>query len=116
VTIVAIDGPAGAGKSSAALRLAERLGYTLIDTGALYRAVALAAREQGVSWEDGEALGAVASSLELRFGPVTGGRPPLLIDGRSAPRCSRCSAGWGVTATWCSRAATSAPWCSPTRT
>lgn len=81
MTIVAIDGPAGAGKSSAALRLAERLGYTLIDTGALYRAVALAAREQGVSWEDGEALGAVASSLELRFGPVTGGRPPLLIDG-----------------------------------
>ena len=53
MTIVAIDGPAGAGKSSAALRLAERLGYTLIDTGALYRAVALAAREQGVSWEDG---------------------------------------------------------------
>jgi len=82
VTIVAIDGPAGAGKSSAARMLAERLGYTLIDTGALYRAVALAAKERGVSWDDGDALGQLAAGLELRFGPVTDGRPPLLLDGQ----------------------------------
>lgn len=81
--IVAIDGPAGAGKSTAARLLAERLGYVLIDTGALYRAVALAAKERGVSWDDGEGLGRLAAGLELRFVPPTarGGRPPLLLDG-----------------------------------
>ncbi len=47
--VVAIDGPAGAGKSTGARRLAERIGFVLVDTGALYRAVALAARERGVA-------------------------------------------------------------------
>lgn len=80
--IVAIDGPAGAGKSTAARMLAERLGFTLIDTGALYRAVALVAKERGVSWEDGLALGTLAGLLSLEFGAVgPGGRPPLFIDG-----------------------------------
>lgn len=80
--IVAIDGPAGAGKSTAARMLAERLGFVLIDTGALYRAVALAATERGVSWEDAEALGQLAEGLELRFGRVgPGGRPPLFVNG-----------------------------------
>ena len=80
--VIAIDGPAGAGKSTAARRLAKRLGYVLIDTGALYRAVALAAREGGVSWDDGAALGRLADRLELRFGEVRGeGRPPLFVDG-----------------------------------
>lgn len=80
--IVAIDGPAGAGKSTAAKLLAKRLGYVLIDTGALYRAVALAAKEQGVDWDDGDALGALAGSLDLRFGVVEGdARPPLFVDG-----------------------------------
>ncbi|MCB9591387.1 MAG: (d)CMP kinase [Sandaracinaceae bacterium] len=80
--IVAIDGPAGAGKSTAARLLAERLGYVLIDTGALYRAVALAAKERGIAWDDAEALGALTASLELRFEPPeAGARPPLLVDG-----------------------------------
>lgn len=50
--VVAIDGPAGAGKSTVARRLAQRLGFTLVDTGALYRAVALASRRAGVAWDD----------------------------------------------------------------
>jgi len=81
--IVAIDGPAGAGKSTCARRLAHRLGYVLIDTGALYRAVALAANERGVSWDDAEALGALAGELDLRFltPKEEGGRPPILLDG-----------------------------------
>ena len=58
--VVAIDGPAGAGKSTAARRLAERLGFTLVDTGALYRAVALASRRAGVAWDDDQAVTAVA--------------------------------------------------------
>ena len=80
--IVAIDGPAGSGKSTAARRLAERCGYVLIDTGALYRAVALVAKERGVGWDDADALGALASTLELSFGNASeGGRPPLYVDG-----------------------------------
>jgi cytidylate kinase len=65
--IVAIDGPAGAGKSTISRKLAETLGYTLVDTGALYRAVALTASRRSVDFNDGPALGALASSLALSF-------------------------------------------------
>lgn len=61
--IVAIDGPAGAGKSTVARRLATRLGFVLLDTGALYRAVALAARRAGVAWEDEPGVVTVARGL-----------------------------------------------------
>jgi cytidylate kinase len=54
--IVAIDGPAGAGKSTVARQLAKRLGFEMIDTGAIYRSVALAARRAGIAWDDDEAL------------------------------------------------------------
>jgi cytidylate kinase len=75
--VVAIDGPAGAGKTTVSKRLAERLGYTRVDTGALYRALALAAKERGVPWSEGEALGALARSIDLGF---QGQR--VTIDGR----------------------------------
>ena len=61
--IVAIDGPAGAGKSTVARRLADALGFVLVDTGAMYRAVALAAECAGIAWSDGPKLGALAASL-----------------------------------------------------
>ena len=54
--IVAIDGPAGAGKSTVARQLARRLGFTIIDTGAIYRSVALAAQREGIAWEDDTGL------------------------------------------------------------
>jgi len=63
--IVAIDGPAGAGKSTVARRLADTLGFVLVDTGAMYRAVALAAARAGSSWDDEEAVGELAQSLVL---------------------------------------------------
>ena len=50
--VVAIDGPAGAGKSTVAKGVARALGYTLVDTGSLYRAVALVARNRGVAFDD----------------------------------------------------------------
>src|SRR6266540_6740759 len=65
--IVAIDGPAGAGKSTAARLLAARLGYTLLDTGAIYRVMALRARQAGVAWDDGPGVAAFADGLELSF-------------------------------------------------
>ena len=55
--IVTIDGPAGAGKSSAARRLARRLGFRFLDTGAMYRAVALAGNRRGVDWGDARRAG-----------------------------------------------------------
>lgn len=66
---VAIDGPAGAGKSTVARGLAERLGYMLLDTGALYRTVALAAQREGISLDDRGAIGAVADRV-VREGTI----------------------------------------------
>jgi cytidylate kinase len=65
--VVAIDGPAGAGKSTTARLLAARLGYDLLDTGAIYRVMALLARRAGVDWADGPAVAALADGLDLKF-------------------------------------------------
>jgi len=64
--IVAIDGPAGAGKSTVARRLADALAFVLVDTGAMYRAVALAAKRGGIAWSDGPRLGELAHGLVAR--------------------------------------------------
>jgi CMP/dCMP kinase len=75
--VITIDGPAGAGKSTVAAALARRLGFTLIDTGALYRGLAWAAREAGVPIEDGPALRALLDRTSVR---LDSGR--VLVDGR----------------------------------
>ncbi len=80
--VIAIDGPAGVGKSTTARVLAQRLGYTLVDTGALYRGVALAARDRGVSWDDETAVVALADETELAFASQDDGTPRLLLDGK----------------------------------
>ena len=80
--VIAIDGPAGVGKSTTARALAQRLGYTLVDTGALYRGVALAARDRGVSWEDEAAVVAIGDEAELGFASQEDGTPRLLINGQ----------------------------------
>jgi cytidylate kinase len=65
--IVAIDGPAGAGKSTVARRLAERLGFRYLDTGAMYRALTWLALERGVPLDDAAALGALAREHPISF-------------------------------------------------
>jgi cytidylate kinase len=65
--VIAIDGPAGAGKSTVARGVAGALGFTYLDSGAMYRAVALAALERGVDPEDGERLGELAWDLDIDF-------------------------------------------------
>jgi cytidylate kinase len=65
--IVTLDGPAGAGKSTTARALAARLGWCYLDTGAMYRTVALAALEEGLSLEDEPRLAALAESLAIQF-------------------------------------------------
>ncbi|MCC7085390.1 MAG: (d)CMP kinase [Pirellulales bacterium] len=65
--IVTLDGPAGAGKSTAARGLAKRLGFRFLDTGAMYRAVALAAANAGLDWNDSDALAALARRLKIEL-------------------------------------------------
>ena len=65
--IVTIDGPAGAGKSTAARALAQRLGFRFLDTGAMYRAVVWAAQNQGHDWRDAAALVGLAESLSIEL-------------------------------------------------
>ena len=80
--IIAIDGPAGSGKSTVARGLAGRLGFTYLDSGAMYRAVTLAALDRAVELADGEALGRLAagSDIELRERETDGVQ--VLLDGR----------------------------------
>jgi cytidylate kinase len=67
--VVAIDGPSGAGKSTIAKRLAERLGFTYIDTGAMYRAVALWGQRQNVAMEDMHRMEQLALAAEIELAP-----------------------------------------------
>jgi cytidylate kinase len=66
--IVAIDGPAGAGKSSVARALATRLGFKYLDTGAMYRALTWLALHEGVPLDDGPGLGSLAAASPVDFG------------------------------------------------
>lgn len=73
--IVAIDGPAGAGKSTISRMLADRCGCTYLDTGAMYRTVTLLAMEQGIAASDSDDLGLLSRNLEIGFQPGPGGVP-----------------------------------------
>lgn len=77
--IITIDGPAGSGKSTISRILARKIGYSYLDTGAMYRAVALEAKRKGVDFHDGKGLGILCSSLNLRF-DKDGDPPKLLLD------------------------------------
>ena len=77
--IVAIDGPAGAGKSTASKLLARRLGFALVDTGAIYRTVALAATRRGIALDDDPALGNLLPTLNIRF-EIAGDENKVFLD------------------------------------
>jgi cytidylate kinase len=79
--IIAIDGPAGAGKSTIASRLARNLGYVNLESGAMYRALALKAIDKDISFDDEGALVKLAQESQIRLAPTLGGNRTLL-DGR----------------------------------
>ena len=86
--IIAIDGPSGAGKSTVAKAVAKRLGFSCLDTGAMYRAVAVAALAQGVALDDADALGELARTCVISFGHVAGDPIPkqVFLDGEEVTR------------------------------
>ena len=87
--VIAIDGPSGTGKSTVAQKLAARLGYGYVESGAMYRAVALLALETGANWNDGAMLGRLAVEADIRFElqGATGNR--LLLNGRDVTEAVR---------------------------
>lgn len=90
--IITIDGPAGAGKSSVAKALARRLGFRFLDTGAMYRAVALAGLRRGLDWDMPQDLAHLAAKLDLK---VAGDR--ILLDGEDVSETVRTSEVTAVT-------------------
>lgn len=83
--IVAIDGPAGSGKSTIASALAKRFGFEKLDTGAMYRAVAFAAQDRGIDLDDEDAVTALAHEVTIRFAPGEG-MSRITVDGRDVSR------------------------------
>ena len=86
--LVAIDGPAGAGKSTVARSLAERLGWRFLDTGAMYRAVTLKALRSGVSPVDAESMARLADAAEIELRSV-GGVHKVFLDGEDVSAAIR---------------------------
>jgi cytidylate kinase len=80
IPVITVDGPSGSGKGTVAMRLAQDLGWHFLDSGALYRLVAVAAMDRGIAPEDEGALGAVAASLDVSFG-LSGDGMVILLDG-----------------------------------
>lgn len=83
VPVVTIDGPSGSGKGSICQLLARHLGWHLLDSGALYRIVGLAAEKAGVSLDDSKALASLAANLDVKFRPGDLGEPAaVILDGQ----------------------------------
>jgi len=83
IRVVAIDGPAGSGKSTVARGVADALGLEVLDTGAMYRAVTLLAMERGLDLEDGDAIAAAAEQAVMEIGSPAGS---VRLDGREVSR------------------------------
>ena len=82
VPIITIDGPSGSGKGTIARRVAERLGWHLLDSGALYRLVAYAGQQKGLDFQDEAGFAAVARNLDVRFGTDPQGHEQIWLEGK----------------------------------
>lgn len=86
VPVLTIDGPSGSGKGTVSRAVARALGWGLLDSGALYRLVALAARQAGVSLEDAAGLSKLARELDIRFDSGPAGEETVRLGGREVTR------------------------------
>ena len=86
IPILTIDGPSGSGKGTISRAVAERLGWHYLDSGALYRAVGLAAAWEGVDLSDAEAVAQCARRTEIRFETQSAGEPHVIVNGKDATR------------------------------
>lgn len=86
--IIAIDGPVAAGKTTLSKHLADRVGFSLLDTGAIYRAVAVASRRQDIDWSDEPSVATVASQLRIEFRWIDGTNQ-VLIEGEDVTEAIR---------------------------
>lgn len=99
VPVIAIDGPSGSGKGTIARRVANALGWHLLDSGALYRLVALAAERRGIGLADTEALAGVAADLNVRFGTGADQDEEIWLDDELVTEAARTEeAGAGASA------------------
>jgi CMP/dCMP kinase len=86
VPVMTIDGPSGSGKGTVSRAAAQALGWGLLDSGALYRLVALAGRQAGVDLENGAGLARIAKQFAIRFGSNPAGGEIVWLDGRDVSR------------------------------
>ena len=89
VPVITIDGPSGSGKGTISRAVARSLGWALLDSGALYRLVALAARRAAVSLNDATALGRLAERFNIRFGSTQSGEEAVWLDGEDVSQAIR---------------------------
>ncbi len=79
--VITIDGPAGSGKGTISQKVAEQLGWNILDSGALYRLVALAAEKKGVNFDEDDSLSEIAKALDVTFTPCEGGGVAVALEG-----------------------------------
>ena len=96
IPVIAIDGPSGSGKGTIARQVADRLGFHLLDSGALYRLVALAAERAGHGHDGDAEIARLAATLDVRFGADASGTEQIWLDGEevsAALRTEECGKG-----------------------
>lgn len=89
IPVVTIDGPAGSGKGTIAQAVAQQLGWNILDSGALYRLVALAAQRKDVEFDDEAPLAKIAQSLDVVFSPCKGGGVEIILEGDEVTQAIR---------------------------